>query len=66
MIDVSTAKPPPAHRGRYDYHQWMQEIRRFKTLYRVPAYGRGHRFYRTCVIDAVLEHSPAAYMASGT
>jgi site-specific recombinase XerD len=40
----------------------MQEIRRFKpsTVSRRMAVVTG--FYRTCVIDAVLEHSPAEYV----
>ncbi|MCA1836263.1 MAG: hypothetical protein LC721_08030 [Actinobacteria bacterium] len=44
------------------YVRWMQEIRRFKpsTVSRRMAVVTG--FYRTCVIDAVLEHSPAEYV----
>jgi integrase/recombinase XerD len=44
------------------YVRWMQEIRRFKpfTVSRRMAAVTG--FYRTCVIDAVLEHSPADYV----
>jgi integrase/recombinase XerD len=40
----------------------MQEIRRFKpsTVSRRMAVVAG--FYRTCVIDGVLEHSPADYI----
>ena len=43
------------------YVRWMQEVRRFKpsTVSRRMAVVTG--FYRTCVIDAVLEHSPAEY-----
>lgn len=42
--------------------RWMQEIRRFKpsTVSRRMAVVTG--FYRTCVIDRVLEHSPADYV----
>lgn len=38
------------------YVRWMQEVRRFKpsTVSRRMAVVTG--FYRTCVIDAVLEH----------
>jgi integrase/recombinase XerD len=38
--------------------RWMQEVRRFKpsTTSRRMAVVTG--FYRTCVIDAVLEHYP--------
>ena len=44
------------------YVRWMQEVRRFKpsTVSRRMAVVTG--FYRTCVIDAVLEHSPAEYV----
>jgi integrase/recombinase XerD len=44
------------------YVRWMQEIRRFKpsTVSRRMAVVTG--FYRTCVIDAVLDHSPADYV----
>jgi hypothetical protein len=44
------------------YVRWMQEIRRFKpsTVSRRMAVVTG--FYRTCVIDAVVEHSPADYV----
>jgi integrase/recombinase XerD len=44
------------------YVRWMQEIRRFKpsTVSRRMAVVTG--FYRTCVIDAVLDHSPAEYV----
>ncbi|MGH8879748.1 MAG: hypothetical protein ACRD0P_20770 [Stackebrandtia sp.] len=40
----------------------MQEVRRFKpsTVARRMAVVIG--FYRTCVIDPVLEHSPADYV----
>ncbi|MFQ6398996.1 hypothetical protein ACLMAJ_36860 [Nocardia sp. KC 131] len=41
---------------------WMWEVRRFKpaTVARRMAVVTG--FYRTCVIDGVLEHSPAEYV----
>lgn len=44
------------------YVRWMQEVRHFKpsTVSRRMAVVTG--FYRTCVIDAVLEHSPAQYV----
>jgi integrase/recombinase XerD len=44
------------------YVRWMQEVGRFKpsTVSRRMAVVTG--FYRTCVIDAVLEHSPAEYV----
>jgi site-specific recombinase XerD len=42
--------------------RWMQEIRRFKpsTVARRTSVLAG--FYRTCVIDGVLDHSPAEYV----
>ena len=44
------------------YVRWMQEQRRFaaSTVTRRMAVVAG--FYRTCVIDGVLEHSPAEYV----
>ncbi|MFI7669299.1 tyrosine-type recombinase/integrase [Nocardia sp. NPDC049526] len=44
------------------YVGWMREVRRFKpaTVARRMAVVTG--FYRTCVIDGVLEHSPAEYV----
>ena len=55
--------PLTAQRAQIErYVRWMQEIRRFKpsTVSRRMAVVTG--FYRTCVIDAVLEHSPAEYV----
>jgi len=44
------------------YLRWMQEVRRLKpsTVSRRLSVLNG--FYRTCVIDGVLEHSPAGYV----
>jgi site-specific recombinase XerD len=44
------------------YLRWMQEVRGFQpsTVSRRLSFLAG--FYRTCVIDAVLEHSPAEYV----
>ena len=44
------------------YVRWMQEVRRYKpsTISRWVAVVAG--FYRTCVIDGVLAHSPAEYV----
>jgi site-specific recombinase XerD len=44
------------------YVRWLQEIRRYRpsTVSRRMSVVAG--FYRTCVIDAVLEHSPAEYV----
>ncbi|WP_051183349.1 hypothetical protein [Nocardia vinacea] len=44
------------------YVRWMQETRRYKpsTLARRTAVVTG--FCRTCVIDGVIDHSPAEYV----
>ena len=44
------------------YVRWMQEVRRYamSTISRRVSVLVG--FYRTCVIDGVLEHSPAEYV----
>ncbi|MCW2882520.1 MAG: Site-specific recombinase XerD [Sphaerisporangium sp.] len=44
------------------YVRWLQEIRRFRpsTVSRRLSVVAG--FYRTCVIDGVLEHSPADHV----
>lgn len=44
------------------YVRWSQEVRRFKpsTVSRRVSVVAG--FYRTCVIDEILEHSPAEYV----
>ncbi len=44
------------------YVRWMQEVRRFKpsTVSRRMSVVAG--FYRICVIDGVLAHSPAEYV----
>jgi integrase/recombinase XerD len=44
------------------YVRWMQEVRRFKssTVSRRVSIVAG--FYRTCVIDGLLEHSPADHV----
>jgi integrase/recombinase XerD len=48
------------------YMRWMQDVRRFKpsTVSRRLSVAAG--FYRTCVIDGVLEHSPADYVSGRT
>ena len=48
------------------YIRWMQEIRRFKpsTVSRRLSVTAG--FYRTCVIDAIIEHSPAEHVRRPT
>jgi integrase/recombinase XerD len=44
------------------YLRWLQEVRRYRpsTVSRRMSVVAG--FYRTCVIDAVLDHSPAEYV----
>ena len=44
------------------YIRWLQEVRRYQpsTVSRRLSVVAG--FYRTCVIDGVLEHSPAEYV----
>jgi len=48
------------------YLRWLQEVRRFKpsTVSRRMSVVTG--FYRTCVVDGVLEHSPAEYVRRPT
>jgi integrase/recombinase XerD len=55
--------PLAAKRGHVElYIRWMQEVRRFKssTVSRRVSIVAG--FYRTCVIDGLLEHSPADHV----
>jgi integrase/recombinase XerD len=44
------------------YIRWMQEVRRFKLSTVSRRFSVTVGFYRTCVIDGVLEHSPAEYV----
>jgi integrase/recombinase XerD len=44
------------------YIRWMQEIRRFKPSTVSRRFSVAAGFYRTCVIDGLLEHSPAEYV----
>jgi integrase/recombinase XerD len=44
------------------YTQWMQEIRRFKPSTVSRRFSVTAGFYRTCVIDSLLEHSPAEHV----
>jgi integrase len=44
------------------YIRWMQEIRRFKPSTVSRRFSVAAGFYRTCVIDGVVEHSPAEYV----
>jgi site-specific recombinase XerD len=44
------------------YIRWMQEIRRFKPSTVSRRFSVAAGFYRTCVIDSLLEHSPAEHV----
>jgi site-specific recombinase XerD len=44
------------------YIRWMQEIRRFKPSTVSRRFSVAAGFYRTCVIDALLEHSPTEHV----
>ena len=44
------------------YIRWMQEVRRFKPATVSRRFSVVAGFYRTCVIDGVLEHSPAEHV----
>ena len=44
------------------YIRWMQEICRFKPSTVSRRFSVTAGFYRTCVIDALLEHSPAEHV----
>lgn len=60
-------QPLAAHRADLElYVRWMQETRRFKpsTVSRRISVLAG--FYRTCVIDGVLAHSPAEHVRRPT
>jgi hypothetical protein len=48
------------------YIRWMQEIRRFKPSTVSRRFSITAGFYRTCVIDGVLEHSPAEHVRRPT
>jgi integrase/recombinase XerD len=44
------------------YIRWMQEIRRFRPSTVSRRFSVTAGFYRTCVIDGILEHSPAEHV----
>jgi hypothetical protein len=44
------------------YIRWMQEIRRFRPSTVSRRFSVTAGFYRTCVLDGVLEHSPAEHV----
>src|SRR5258705_2349728 len=58
-------EPEPLRVPRSDaalFRRWLEEIRRFKPSTVPRRLSVVTCFYRTCVIDAVLEASPAAYV----
>ena len=44
------------------YIRWMQEIRRFKPSTVSRRFSVAAGFYRTCVLDGIMEHSPAEHV----
>ncbi len=55
--------PLAARRADLDlYIRWMQEVRRFKPSTVSRRFSVAAGFYRTCVIDGALEHSPAEHV----
>jgi hypothetical protein len=44
------------------YIRWMQEVRRFKPSTVSRRFSVAAGFYRTCVIDGLLDHSPAEHV----
>jgi site-specific recombinase XerD len=59
--------PLAARRAHLElYLRWMQEIRRFKPSTVSRRFSVAAGFYRTCVIDGVLAHSPAEHVRRPT
>jgi integrase/recombinase XerD len=55
--------PLQAKRGHAElYLRWLQEVRRHKPSTVARRLSVLATFYRTCVIDGILEHSPAEYV----
>src|SRR5215831_6790680 len=61
-LDPLTARRPHLEL----YIRWMQEVRRFKPSTVSRRFSVAAGFYRTCVIDGVLEHSPAEHVRRPT
>jgi integrase/recombinase XerD len=57
-LDPLTARRPHLEL----YIRWMQEIRRFKPSTVSRRFSVAAGFYRTCVIDGLLDHSPAEHV----
>src|ERR1700733_7983459 len=55
--------PLTAHRPHLElYIRWMQEICRFKPSTVSRRFSVAAGFYRTCVLDGIIEHSPAEHV----
>ena len=55
--------PLAARRPHLDlYIRWMQEIRRFKPSTVSRRFPVTAGFYRTCVLDGIMDHSPAGHV----
>jgi integrase/recombinase XerD len=55
--------PLAARRLQLELHiRWMQEIRRFRPSTVSRRFSVAAGFYRTCVLDGILEHSPAEHV----
>jgi site-specific recombinase XerD len=61
-LDPLTARRPHLEL----YIRWMQEIRRFKPSTVSRRFSVAAGFYRTCVIDGILQHSPAEHVRRPT
>ena len=57
-LDLGDAKRPHLEL----YIRWMQEVRRFKPSTVSRRFSVTAGFYRTCVLDGILEHSPAGHV----
>jgi hypothetical protein len=57
-LDPLTARRPHLEL----YIRWMQEIRRFKPSTVSRRFSVAAGFCKTCVIDGILEHSPAEHV----
>src|SRR5881275_721528 len=55
--------PLAAQRAHLElYIRWMQEIRRFKPSTVPRRFSVTAGLYRTCVLDGILQHSPAEHV----
>jgi hypothetical protein len=55
--------PLAAQRPRLELHiRWMQEVRRFRPSTVSRRFSVAAGFYRPCVLDGVLPHSPAEHV----